>query len=113
MFVEHKEVGEVKELDAASRLLLKAADCIEERGLAKNCQQDAKGRLCAYGALMLANGGTPEGFNDGRDRAAIREASERLTKAVGCKYGPASWNNAPERTKAEVVAKMRAVALGG
>lgn len=107
-------------LDEQSRILLRAADLLEKHGLAKHCQRDSEGRMCMAGAIIVAAGGTPETFYSWTGDAlgscypsrAAWEAAMRVIKGLpGCTYGPANWNNAPERTKDEVVAKLRAVAL--
>lgn len=86
------------DLDEASRALLRAADYIETHGLAKASDPNyPKNAKCAYLAI-----GNPDGV-------------ERLRNALGG-HGIGAifdWNDAPQRTKEEVVAKLRAVALGG
>ncbi len=105
MFVEHKEAGEVRELDSASTLLLKAADVIERQGWCQNYIGTYHGQVCLEGALNVAAGRDPK-----RDLVGVvGVAAHRIRRAVGkCAY---HWNDAPGRTKDEVVAKLRAVAL--
>lgn len=107
------------EMDAPAKVLLKAAALIEDRGLAKHIQCDAEGKLCIYGALVLADGGIPysigsrfesTGIFAGSTPAAM-EAVRRVEKDLGTNDA-SIWNNAEERTQADVVAKLRAVALG-
>ncbi len=106
MFVEHKEHGEVKELDAASNLLLKAAALIEAEGLSIDGMCDDLGRRCVIGALTAL---------DGKCSLAWQEACNRMNEAVtGHKndcMGPWSDSMAQQGRAAEVVAKVRAVAL--
>ena len=90
------------ELDEASKVLLRAADLIEDRGWCQRALEDDMGRYCAIGAILQVPGTTDE-----RSVAATR-----LMKSI-CERDVAVWNNAPGRTKEEVVAKLRAVALGG
>lgn len=124
MFVKEKAKGEVQELDAASRLLLKAADLIETDGWCIGMLRDAKGRLCIRGALIKAAGHMPITF-DGRVclpgfswgdavhapnvHAALLSADERIERHVG--LNPAQWNNIQAGTKDAVVSTLRAVAF--
>lgn len=122
MFVEEKTQGEpTKVLDEASRLMLKAADLMELRGMAKYITCDRQGRLCVRGALLAAEGIAPlrESYSGsfltyywGEGGPAAMEADLRLAFALGGQE-PHYWNNNPDRTVGEVVAKLRAVALGG
>lgn len=123
MFVEHKEQGEpsrepqVKPLDDTSDLLLKAAEWIECHGWTRGAMQKYE-KTCTLGALTMASdarGDTTYG--------PISAAERRLKAALPEPYcsdqhrehlcAVAAWNDAPGRTKEEVVAKLRAVALGG
>jgi hypothetical protein len=96
--------------------LLKAADLIEEWGHSTFYLRDDAGRMCLHGAINAAVTGNPFRPNDGRGHhcpvaAAAHEAignflgSPRLND-----YRGADWNNAPGRTKDEVVAALRAAA---
>ena len=80
--------------------LRRAADIIDERGHAKHTLQADDGCVCALGALLVADHiyGTNE-FNPAR---------KRLMAYVGSYIS--QWNNAPERTAAEVTQAMRACA---
>lgn len=118
--MDHSEVRhlpkvdhEPANLDDASRLLLKAADLIERWGLAKHTTCDEKGGMCVRGALRVAEGAkhAPHEPNFGDASAVAFEADRRLGVALGGD-NPAFWNNAKERKPEEVVAKLRAVALG-
>lgn len=111
MFVEEKSKGEVKELDATSNLLLKAAALIEEYGHCKNQTQDQAGRLCLWGGILMATYGSP--FRVGRPlcEGPAWKALERCHVALPGELSPICWNNAPERTGAEVIAKLRAAAF--
>lgn len=99
MFVEHKEVGETKELDAASKTLLRAAELLERDGWCQGAYFDGNS-ACTIGALMDAAA-------DIQDRNA---AIYRLKDALDG-WNIFNWNDAPGRTKEEVVAKLRAVAF--
>jgi hypothetical protein len=92
-------------LDETGKLFLKAAALIEDRGLARGVAQDSRGRLCIVGALNLAHGG------EAHDSSCPLRTFERFQDATGQMLR--TWNDQRGRTKEEVVAKLRAVALGG
>jgi hypothetical protein len=103
------------ELGEERRLLLKAADLMEARGHCKGrlATERFHGAVCLYGALYAAaNHG--DAWASGPHIAKAGEAALLVRHALGLKnsYSEIDWNNAPERTKDEVVAKLRAVALG-
>ena len=95
--------NDVSRLDDAGEVLLKAAEIIEERGWCQNALSNGTG-FCAVGALGMAS----------RERGGqgFTEAWARLEANV-LGLNVADWNDNPFRTKEEVVAKLRAVALGG
>lgn len=96
------------ELDETSRILLNAANLIEERGHCKGAAQVGDA-FCLSGAISRA---ALDSFQEGSDWSLWRgheEAMARLRTHMEC---PVAWNDRPERTKEEVVAKLRAVALG-
>jgi hypothetical protein len=97
------------ELDAASRLLLRTAEVIERQGWCQCYIGIANGQVCLEGALMIAAGKTPESVIIPNTVAG--EAVSRVRASVG--MGAYQWNDKPGRTKEEVIAKLRAVALGG
>lgn len=108
MFVKHKEAGEpsresgVKPLDDVSKLLLKGAAIIVERGHDQShLGEGPNGERCALCSLIEADGN--------RFSRTYEDAKARLRGAVG--ESITDWNN--QSTKEEVVAKLRAVALGG
>lgn len=94
------------EFDEASRLLLKAAAEIEKRGWCQEALVNGAGNVCILGALNVVDSGSA---TVSPDNAAQTEAYLRLIDSIGCVSG---WNNRFGRTKDEVVAKLRAVALG-
>ncbi len=82
-----------------------------ERGWSKFFLDDGNGKYCLLGAILMWDIGRAQGFN------RITPAFTAFTEALGLgdwsnKIAP--WNNAPERTQAEVVerAKMAEVKLG-
>jgi hypothetical protein len=76
-------------------VLLAAADLIEQKGWTQRAYKDENG-YCIVGALLEING---RGWNQ-----AIFEISGHLHQQTS------SWNDAPGRTKEEVVRTMREVA---
>jgi hypothetical protein len=102
-------------LDDAAKLLLKAAAIMEERGLAQGEYVLGNGAVCIYGALYTAQDAV-KCMRDADDHPVFREAKGRLSDNL--MNGPGgmgiiNWNDKLGRTKDEVVAKLRAVALGG
>lgn len=90
-------------------ILERAADAIDEFGLAKGVQQDLDGSLCAIGAIAYATGERKfPTHNIGEVNLLNFEPVRLMDKAVGGYV--AFWNNAQERTKEEVTSMMRAVA---
>lgn len=81
----------------------RAADEIERRGHTKNKLCDQRGAVCLYGAIHVADHGDP--YHRGR-------SWDEWTRRLGFEYwGDAvNWNNDPDRTQAEVVARLRAAA---
>lgn len=100
------------ELDEASKVLLRAADYIEEHGWCQNEMHTLDGSACLEGAIQYAISGRLMRFDEGLESANLFcDALTRIDLAVD---RPAfKWNDAPGRTKEEVVAKLREVALGG
>lgn len=96
-----------------SAVMRRAADLIEEKGHTKGQLIDSNGSMCVNGALWNALGGfaTP-------NRDLFLETTKILAKAIGIGMHPywtqtydlPGWNNAPERTGEEVIAKLREVA---
>ena len=127
MFLPDKAPGEValpsreNLLDEAAKLLLKAAAILEDEGFCKLVRYNEHGEHCVLGALDKAAGysmwGADWTTDEGKSQP-FRDAVSRLAASIGRSgwdnYRTAAlWNNASERTKAEVVAKLRSVALGG
>jgi hypothetical protein len=76
--------------------------------------------LCAVGALYAASGIEPEGYGqtDGREDhwSGWNEEGWEATSRAQCALEdalnrwPPDWNDAPERTKEEVISTLRAAA---
>lgn len=101
MFVEEKAKGEVKELDAGSLTLLRAANIIEKKGHCNFASYGADGSLCVHAAI-----GEAAQFSS----PTMSAAREKLEGRLGEGRFITTWSNSS--TKAEVIAKLRAVALG-
>jgi hypothetical protein len=100
-------------LDEASKLLLKAAAVIEERGWCQNTLESHDGRVCFAGAMKVAAYGKAWPDGPGAIQPLMERAWYRFEDAMGVTRGLVGrWNDEPGRTQAEVVAKIRAVALG-
>lgn len=97
--------------------LLKAADVIRERGLAKHTLCDAKGGVCIRGAILVAMSATPAPFPLSwkmLDNINAEDFSQRDTAVrtyLGSQVPTNYWNNHPERTKEEVIAALEGAAL--
>ena len=92
-------------LPADRQVFLAAADLIEIHGHCKGLRQRREG-FCVLGAISQAATGDPWKFDGHEEPCATfaRQIGEML---------PAQWNNAPERTKEEVVSALRATAFAG
>lgn len=107
-------------LDEASRVLLKAADVMEQYDFAQHSREvpwnTPTGKHCVLGAIDRASGHEPldaDAFKKPVWHEAVRRLAAVLPRngydsdAGHC----ANWNNAQERIKDEVIAKLRAVAF--
>jgi hypothetical protein len=115
MFVEEKAKGEVKEVDETTMLLLRAAALIEERGHCKYVRENGKGSFCVLGAIDRAAGYFDDLYKDELKSSTWWSAVSRLVESIQgdprLNWRAADWNNASERTKEEVVGKLRAAAF--
>lgn len=108
-------------LEPWQQLLLDGADYIEKHGWCQHALRTNEGRVCVRGALVSAIGDTEsfvyfislDRLLTDTQAAMVHAADDALCRAVGdgSSHSAPLWNNAPERTAAEVVAKMREVAL--
>lgn len=107
-----------RQLEPWQKALLRAANLIEERGLAKHTREDEGGSLCLMGAISMAAIGTTAmpvfKKTDAECQAALAVNQALLARGVPhhltCPNGSAYWNNEPERTEADVVAVLREAA---
>jgi hypothetical protein len=103
------------------KVLLNAADLIEQRGWTRGIHQDAEGRLCVHGAINVAVLGMPcvgnivifrlDEFLTG---AWVQLRDYLLAKGVepdSVSAGCIIWNDAPGRTKEEVLQALREAAI--
>ena len=90
-------------------MLLRAAEIIEERGW---CQeyQDTAGRVCVGRAIMLALG-LKSGWAGNEQERIVRHRLG-FSAARFPSGALANWNDAPDRTDAEVIARLRSAARG-
>jgi hypothetical protein len=120
--MDHSEIAHLPkvdhtpaELDAPARLLLRAAMWIEEHGWIQGTMEKRQ-MACTLGALSLA------AHEIEVLTGVIIDAEVRLKRRLPEPYSSdshdgslcavAAWNDAPGRTKDEVIAKLRAAALG-
>lgn len=98
---------EAKPLDADGEILERAAQIIEEYGWCQGDWGDTAGHSCFnYACIRALKMATPN------DLAAAHAMLDRFAVRAGFTgYGHATkWNDAPSRTAAEVVARLRSAA---
>lgn len=89
------------------RILLRAAELLEHDGWCQGYLRDDFGRMCASGAIgaaieeMCPVDGDPDTWEDVACRVARHVGARMLT----------AWNDESERTKDEVIAALRQVAV--
>lgn len=99
-------------LDPAAKLLLDAADYMENHGFGKFHLCNQRGEVCVRGAIYAAN---QRQIFTGSFWACIvevpevAEADRRLAKVVGME--PHLWNNRQETTKEDAVRALRQAAI--
>ena len=96
---------------AAPAVLAAAADLIEGRGWAQGEHEDAAGRLCMLGAIRAAVYGAPVLGAADDPRFGLALAAERLA-AARCGRDLTGFNDSAGRTRAEVLAVLRAEGPG-
>ena len=102
----------------ASELLWNAADHVEA-GWCQHVLEDEAGNVCTLGAMGRAFTGIATGsaFAFVREDPTYSAAHRALMKQIASRTGTpncavAEWNNAPERTQADVVTTMQKAAIG-
>lgn len=97
-------------LEPERMALLQAADEIERRGWTQGQTIDREtGRVCAIGAISLVVNGAVDPCNR-YAREQMQPVVRLFMAAVPCR-SIYDWNDEPGRTQAEVVAKLREVAV--
>ncbi len=84
-------------VDEIGECYLKAIEVIEQKGWCKGHLLNAQGEVCMVGAIQMTN--VPYNAKD--------DALRLLHRTLGL---AGHWNDAPERTKDEVIAKLKEVA---
>lgn len=111
MFVETKREGEVPAVPQQEwqRVLLRAADYLERQGWCQHTMVDTDNNMCVLGAI---------GFEDALKQLvpiapfAALNAAIHLQEFIGNGQTLAVWNDAPWRTKDQVIHALRACARG-
>lgn len=105
------------EPDAAGRILLEAAHAIRTRGHAKHGLTNESGGLCLTGAINVALYGHHT-FRAERKTLPLTGRVADVLRLLGGERDVALrhsaavyWNNAPERTPAEVISALEAAAF--
>ncbi len=96
-------------------ILLRAADIVRERGLAKHRLEDDFGHVCIHGAIRIAACGHSNGSGGiGPKEIESCQALCDYLRQTGVEnvygYGAAEWNNEPGRTADEVIAALEGAA---
>ncbi len=104
MFVDEKRQGEVHVRPMWRQYLDDAADEIERRGWTQFTLRQSDGSMCMKGALNMVLTGSAISMYLGNNR------DKMLAECALCRILPATFNDKPGRTKAEVVAKFRELA---
>jgi hypothetical protein len=112
--VDLSEVKQFTKMDAASMLMLRAADIMEHKGLCKGDLTNERGQVCTLQAFLEADGRKVQWAEWGT-RRTLAKALQRFMRAIGVNAGCASnicgWSNR-QKDATTVAAKLRAVALG-
>jgi hypothetical protein len=89
-------------VSAVADKLREARKLIDRRGWNQNGYEGPDGSLCMMGAVNVAVNRNPY---DSRDAYPVEQMRALLMRAADTNLPyPAWWNDAPERTKAEVLA---------
>jgi hypothetical protein len=100
-------------LSPAAELLLRAADAIETLGHAKCALRNRSGGMCVLGAMKHVAFGDADGVLPKFDAHPNATAFYRAYGVIGRRLGDIpAYNNASERTPAEVIRALRDAAYG-
>jgi hypothetical protein len=101
----------MKDYTEEGQAMLKAANYMEEHGHAKFAIVDENGHVCLLGALNMAVTGSVRGDSNQLSHICLDKIAAKLGLSTESYAMDAiDWNNAEERTKAEVVNILRATA---
>lgn len=103
----------MKDYNEKGRLLLKAADYMDEHGHCRCALRDSKGRVCLWGAIIYAAEFTDRTPFPKLIKSTAYECFESVSAVLrqrGSGNNPIDWNNQPWRTKDAVVALLRETA---
>ena len=95
-------------MTAVADVLNGAAGLIERDGWCQRQYRDENGCRCLAGAIDAVAGEDPEFHWESTEDAVTVRARHAVADVVGKNWS--SWNDEPGRTKAEVVAVLRAAA---
>ncbi len=95
--------------------LLRAAQIVRQRGLAKYTQEDRVGRVCVHGAISIALTGKIHCEEDCAERIALYRylRSKGVPEGITLMDDSAHWNNQEERTAADVIEALEGAANHG
>ena len=108
MFIEIKKEGEARNKNKWRDDLLRAAELLEQKGWCQNMLSTSHGEHCLLGAIYFCHYGV-EGDSNHIAPPEWGEVFTLLEKFTGGMQ-PAFWNDAAGRTRAEVIAVLRAAA---
>lgn len=98
-------------MTSEQQLAAKAADILERRGHCKAILEDGNGRVCAFGALNLADHGASDHGKNNMGYPEVLRTAVLVQAHIGdYSHCLAEWNNQPERTKQEVIDAFRSFA---
>lgn len=92
------------------QLLVSARSAQAAYGHAKGTIQDIDGRICMYGAMLLDSGSfnPPSSYSRYNTAAKAMGFEASGVDVPGAVSAMCAWNNAPERTLTEVLARFDA-----
>jgi hypothetical protein len=98
-------------MDNTSRILLRAAELIAERGWAQGGYEMEDGTLCALGAINYAAVGVPYYRRNAAGVAATQQLRRAVAQCPRWFYASIDqWNDDPGRTAEEVIDTLIAAA---
>jgi len=95
------------DLSQDSQDLLNAADYIDQNGWCQEVKSNPSGEVCLWGSLLAVTDGLRESYFTSPRAAKLYDMVK--VHLLGVK--PDNWNDVKSRTKAEVTALLREIAL--